>query len=362
MAQQQTFKMYDNPQDTLLAWTRILNHLTNNLNNNSYITIAPNTIKASMINFGTGTDEVDASDIPNTPSGSISSSTVQLAINELDSEKQPKDETLTALANLDSTKGIVVQTGTDTFTKRTIVGTNNQVVVTNGTGESGDPTLSLPQDIHTGANPTFANITASGLSKGATGHFGGSSNYSEFESDGTLKFNGDATVWEDIDFPIIIRLTGANIPTLEVLQGNITAPQWQVDDYNICEGQELIHQWKEGSRVYWHIHIITNGVDTTDRFLKWEVEWFWVNVDGQLSASDTQSVEYTIPANTPTKTMKVISIYDWIPIGGKITGHVYARLKRIASTGTAPTNNPWCTMLQLHVECDTLGSRTISLK
>ena len=184
-----------------------------------------------------------------------------------------------------------------------------------------------------------------------------SGNYASFEPDGTLKFNGTSTAWVDIDFPIIIRTTGANIPTLETIQGNITVPQWKVNDVNVCEGQELIHQWKENSEVRWHLHMITNGSEVTDKYVKWEIEYFWVNVDGAISASDTQSVEYKIPANTPSKTMFIVSIYQWTPTGGKIGGHVFARLKRIASSGAAPVANPWCNMLQLHVECDTVGSR-----
>ena len=45
------------------------------------------------------------------------------------------------------------------FTQRTITGTTNQITVTNGDGVSGNPTLALPQDIHTGASPTFAGAT-----------------------------------------------------------------------------------------------------------------------------------------------------------------------------------------------------------
>jgi hypothetical protein len=187
-------------------------------------------------------------------------------------------------------------------------------------------------------------------------------NYSYFEEDGTLVATGNATVWKDIDFPIIIRTTGANIPALTILQGNITVPQWQVNDLNVCEGQEFIHEWKEGSPVYWHVHMITNGLDATARYVKWEVEWVWCNVSGQVSSTNTQSYEHTIPANTPDKTMQIVSIYSWTPSGGKIGGHVYARLRRIASTGTAPTNDPWCSMLQLHIESDTMGSRTIANK
>lgn len=58
--------------------------------------------------------------------------------------------------------GIVVRTGGDgASVARAITGTPNQVVVSNGDGVSGDPTLSLPQDIHTGAAPTFAALTLS---------------------------------------------------------------------------------------------------------------------------------------------------------------------------------------------------------
>ena len=58
--------------------------------------------------------------------------------------------------------GMLARTALNTTVARTITGTANQVTVTNGDGVSGNPTLSLPQDIHTGATPTFAGATVAG--------------------------------------------------------------------------------------------------------------------------------------------------------------------------------------------------------
>jgi hypothetical protein len=73
--------------------------------------------------------------------------------------RQDEDATLTALAALDSSAGILAQTGADTFAKRTLTGTANQVIISNGTGAAGDPTFTLPQDIATTSSVAFGNIT-----------------------------------------------------------------------------------------------------------------------------------------------------------------------------------------------------------
>ena len=72
-------------------------------------------------------------------------------------DAQGLDADLTALAGL-SANGLIARTGAGTATTRTITGTANQVIVTNGDGVSGNPTLSLPQSIATTSTPQFSRI------------------------------------------------------------------------------------------------------------------------------------------------------------------------------------------------------------
>lgn len=122
---------------------------------------------------------------------------------------QPLDATLTALAALDSTAGLLAQTGDDTFARRTLTGTANEVTVTNGDGVSGDPTISLPSAL------TFTGKTVTG------GTFSGAASFNKVDitapasgatltiADGkTLTASNDATVSGTNTGDQTITLTG----------------------------------------------------------------------------------------------------------------------------------------------------------
>ena len=97
---------------------------------------------SSALSFGVPT----ATEITNTPAGNIAATTVQAALNELDTEKQPLDATLTSLAAF-NTNGLIAQTAADTFAGRTLTGPAAGITVTNGNGVSGNPTLALANDL-----------------------------------------------------------------------------------------------------------------------------------------------------------------------------------------------------------------------
>lgn len=211
-----------------------------------------------------------------------------------------------------------------------------------------DPTIS----------PTFAGVSA------GTASFGASPDYAAFEADGTLVFNGNATYWRDVDFPIIIRTTGAGIPTLTAINSSVvTAPMWQVNDYNMCEGKEIPHEWKLGTDCTWHVHVITSeDLTLTPRYLKFKIEYVWAEFNTVLSPLvTTTSAELEVPAGTAKYTHLIFNIGTFSQPTAGLATHVWPRLTRIATVGAAAAD-PWVTMLQMHIECDTLGSRQITTK
>jgi hypothetical protein len=188
---------------------------------------------------------------------------------------------------------------------------------------------------------------------------------SQFNDNGFLLHEASGRGYLDIDFPIIIRTTGGGRPTIAPLIGNITAPQWEVGNFLVCEGQELIHSWDEGTPVAWHLHMITGGTDVDDRYVNFQIEYTYATVGAQLTAVDTRSSgNILIPANTPDRTHTIVPIYTFTPTEAKIGTQVYVRLDRIAPTDGAasPSANPFVPMLQVHILVNTIGSRQLGIK
>ena len=111
---------------------------------------------------------------------------------------------LTGLGAMGSGTGMVAQTAAATFAKRTLTGTANQVVISNGTGVSGNPTFSTPQDIGTASVPTFGGvILATGGSLKTSTSAGNTALLQAYDVNGTA-------------YTTFATLTANNTPTLDL--------------------------------------------------------------------------------------------------------------------------------------------------
>ena len=111
-------------------------------------------------------------------------STLGLAIG---SNVQPFDADLSALAGLSST-GLVIRTGSGTFTNRSITASGG-LVITNGDGVSGNINISSGQSIGTSDNVRFNSLGIGTNASGTTGEIRATNTITAHYSDARLKEN-----------------------------------------------------------------------------------------------------------------------------------------------------------------------------
>jgi hypothetical protein len=192
------------------------------------------------------------------------------------------------------------------------------------------------------------------------------SNYLAIEADGTPRFNGTATVWNDIVFPLSTgKLIGANQPDYTVaVAGNVYEYTFAINDYIDVGAQEVPHSYDEGTDFEFHLHLITNGLDATDRDVRYSVEYIIVDIDEVVATGTLTSNDLTIPASTTDRTHLYFDIGTITGTNYKIGATIKFRFTRVAlaGAGTAPTNDPFITMVGCHIQEDTVGSRTETAK
>lgn len=176
------------------------------------------------------------------------------------------------------------------------------------------------------------------------------------------------TVYDDKNIPFDnARVPAANNPTWSSFQGNLNAYTFGINDY-LEITSELFHKYKEGTDLEPHVHWVTNGSDVDDRTVKWEIEYTLANMDSTDGVGDAfpsttvTSAETTIPASTPDLTHMYTPLSTITGTSLKIGAYIKARIRRIASTGTEPTNDPFGLALGIHYQANTIGSRKLADK
>lgn len=212
-----------------------------------------------------------------------------------------------------------------------------------------------------------------------TTRFGTSSNYTSTESDGTLVFTGDATVYKDAIVNFIYS-GGTGEAKLDTYIGGVKQLKFLTNDLVYLSNTEAPHDWDEASAIELHLHwMVKNALIAGDK-VRWQLEYAVANIvangntntlfcdpaNPTVFGSRTVTVEYTAPVGgIPAGTHLYTTFETVTPTDFKIGAGFIGTLTRIAKTagGTDPTTGSiFASNVGIHYKANTIGSRTASAK
>jgi parallel beta-helix repeat protein len=195
---------------------------------------------------------------------------------------------------------------------------------------------------------------------------GGTTDYSEFEADGTLKFNGAATVWKDENLDSgRVQLPASSAPSIDTFTDENGADT-DIACLAFSDGDkiggtfELQHDYKEGSDFTFHIHFQNDAAPSGTDYVAWEIDYTVVR-DGATMDAVTNIATGDLAVDTQYEQVRG----NWAAITGtgfQIGDQISFKLARVTASGDAYAGDCKLKTVGIHYEVDTVGSRTISAK
>jgi hypothetical protein len=274
---------------------------------------------------------------------------------------------LSSFATL-AAKIITVYNGTTPY----LIQSSWDVTFTGGapTNHAGLTNLEYSVSGHTGFSPDTHSHTSF-----PTLNIGGSTDYSSFATDGTIKLHGAATTWDDLRIEPIARTTGTNTPSFEKYFDNGSSSRgvylYSFDDAIESSEKEVFftmqmpHSWAQTAIVI-HVHWIPYAAGSSQA-VRWGLEYTWANVNSTYgnttivytatnTAGDTSLVQNKhyrseFDSITPTSSQNGMSSI--------LIGRLFRNSSNAADTFT---NKAGLLYIDAHYEINDLGSSTISTK
>lgn len=188
----------------------------------------------------------------------------------------------------------------------------------------------------------------------------------EIESDGTIRLNNNATVFDDLRTPLsALRITGpgGTTPPDEVLyKGSVVLAFGGAgtDDEKAFFIVQIPHTYKEGSDVTPHIHWTPedNGAGN----VRWVLTHSWANTGAAFPAETTDTQVFACDTVTDKHQLDDFTVISGA--GKTISSMILCSIQREDSDGSDTYDNKDAYLLEIdfHFELNTMGSRQILAK
>jgi hypothetical protein len=183
------------------------------------------------------------------------------------------------------------------------------------------------------------------------------------EADGTIVFNGNATVWEDLRVPAQntrINPTKSE-PAFEEFTDGLFVYKFDTtnaDDESVHFIAQMTHSYKEGSDIKPHIHWSPDNSNTGD--VRWQFEYIIANIDNTFPTTAT-SETITVAASGTALFHEYDEFSDMDGTGLTISHIIMCRLTRLSTSDVLDTFTGNAAFLEFdfHYEKDTVGSRVV---
>lgn len=190
-------------------------------------------------------------------------------------------------------------------------------------------------------------------------------NYSEFESDGTLVSNGDATCWKDINIDVSALGSPPGLQPDVVQFVDKNGSNTGVYTYGMAIGEavggkfEIQHDYKTGEDIYFHIHSQGIAAPTGVDKIKFELDYTIAKNNELLEPVQTISLEFDYDTRYEL-IVNSFPVIDGSNIG--IGDQFIFTLRRVAASSDDYAGDALLMTVGIHYQVDTIGSRQIFIK
>jgi len=297
--------------------------------------------------------------------------------------KFPLDANTVALWQIDEGAGATVYDETDNDNDGTIDGatwTDSIIYSRFDTDYSGAVAVRCGEEVVDAESATMNNILDGGEANGYYDIYGrpktrigskeqiSKGNYTEFEADGTHRFAGESTVWEDLRTPTNMLKTHSTKPPVwtDYKGGQVLAFEDQAVNYQtVYFTWQMPHAYKLGTTLYPHVHIVPE--DDTAGDVYWEFTYSIAEKDGIVPNPTTVNTVQAMPAIADQHKFHYIATISGSEMpasGDDVSTMLLCSLTRRSDDALDTFNGKSVYLLEvdLHYEIDTVGSRQELIK